>query len=437
MRVPVVDVKDKPLMPTRPGKARKLMAAGKAVGKWNKLGVFYIQLTYEVEPNNQRLVVGIDPGSKWEGFTVQGEQETVLNVMVDAPTHIKKAVETRRVMRRNRRYRKCRRRPARFKNRLKGRKFLPPSTKARWEAKLRIVTQLAKILPLTDVVVEDTKAETRAGDRRWNVGFSPIQQGKNYLYAQLREMGLQLHIFEGQEVAGQREILGLEKSEAKPQPIFSSQCVDSFTLSTFVVQARQPTSQSLYYLKPIRLHRRQLHRLQPEKGGRRKPYGGTRSQGLKRGTLVIHPIWGKCFIGGQDQKRGRVSLHSYATGKRLTQSAKTEDCQVLTSTVWRNLLIGGAMETKSTKGARYNLNYHLVWCPKYRRKILTGFIAVRLIELLKEITQKWDFEIIAQEVMPDHVHYQTAYQQSRHTLVAWILRGHGRQRQCCYHSTVH
>jgi putative transposase len=62
------------------------------------------------------------------------------------------------------------------------------------------------------------------------------------------------------------------------------------------------------------------------------------------------------------------------------------------------------METKSTKGARYNLNDHLVWCPQYRGKILTGLIATRLIELLKEMAQKWDFEIIAQAVRPDHVH---------------------------------
>lgn len=62
------------------------------------------------------------------------------------------------------------------------------------------------------------------------------------------------------------------------------------------------------------------------------------------------------------------------------------------------------IELKSTKGATYNLNYHLVWCPKYRRKILVGPIAIRLPELFKEIAQKWEIQIIAQEVMPDHVH---------------------------------
>jgi putative transposase len=43
------------------------------------------------------------------------------------------------------------------------------------------------------------------------------------------------------------------------------------------------------------------------------------------------------------------------------------------------------MDLKSTKGAAYNLNYHLVWCLKYRRKILTGSMATHLTEPFKEI----------------------------------------------------
>lgn len=62
------------------------------------------------------------------------------------------------------------------------------------------------------------------------------------------------------------------------------------------------------------------------------------------------------------------------------------------------------MKTKSTKGATYNANYHLVWCPKYRRQILVGLIASRLSELLKEVAERWQLELIAHEIMPDHVH---------------------------------
>lgn len=62
------------------------------------------------------------------------------------------------------------------------------------------------------------------------------------------------------------------------------------------------------------------------------------------------------------------------------------------------------MDVKRTKGSVYNLNYHLVWCPKYRRSVLIGQVADRLQRLLDEIAAQYGFEILAREVMPDHVH---------------------------------
>jgi hypothetical protein len=62
-------------MPCTPPKVRTLLKEGKAHGRRNKLGLFYIQLTYEQEPENQQLVIGIDPGSKFEGYSVVGTQE--------------------------------------------------------------------------------------------------------------------------------------------------------------------------------------------------------------------------------------------------------------------------------------------------------------------------------------------------------------------------
>ena len=52
----------------------------------------------------------------------------------------------------------------------------------------------------------------------------------------------------------------------------------------------------------------------------------------------------------------------------------------------------------------FNLSYHIVWCPKYRRPVLTGPVDVRLRELLAEKTAELDMTIHAIEIMPDHVH---------------------------------
>src|SRR5215469_8292626 len=115
MRVPVVDARGIPWMPCTPPKARALLNAGKARPRRNKLGLLYLQLAYAQDPSNQRLVVGIDPGACFEGFSVIGTRATVCNLMSEASTHVKQAVATRRAMRRARRFRRWRR-PCRFHN---------------------------------------------------------------------------------------------------------------------------------------------------------------------------------------------------------------------------------------------------------------------------------------------------------------------------------
>src|SRR5215831_12454458 len=198
MRVPVVDVRGIPLMPCTPPKARALLKAGKARPNRNKLGLFYLQLTYAQDPTNQRLVVGIDPGACYEGFSVVGTTDTVCNLMSQAPTHVKHAVATRRTLRRARRFRLWRR-PCRCHNRLTGSHWISPSTRSRWEAKARIVRQLARILPLTDAAVEDVQATTRTGGKggRWNAAFSPMQVGKEHLSRLLKAQGLCVHHYAG------------------------------------------------------------------------------------------------------------------------------------------------------------------------------------------------------------------------------------------------
>ncbi len=62
------------------------------------------------------------------------------------------------------------------------------------------------------------------------------------------------------------------------------------------------------------------------------------------------------------------------------------------------------IEAKRTKGCVYHTAYHIVWIPKYRKSILVGRIAKRLETLIHEIANKYGFEILALEIMPDHVH---------------------------------
>ena len=337
MRIPVVDSRGVPLMPCTSPKARILIKEGKARPKRNKLGLFYIQLTCTQEPDHQTLVVGVDPGSTFEGYSIVGTHETVLNLMAEAPVHVKDAVETRRTMRRARRFRKWRR-PMRSHNRLNGTKRIPPSTRSRWEAKARVVKHLQTILPLSCAVVEDVQATTKKG-KKWNKAFSPVQVGKNHLYRLLTDMGLHVETREGWQTKELRDFYQLSKTRKKDKQAFDSHAVDAWVLAASVSGAEKPTCTRLWYVVPARLYRRQLHALQPSKGGVRRPYGGTRSMGLKRGTVVKHPRYGVCTVGGCDRKKNTISLHAYRSNKRLTQGAKVQACQVLTWVAFRSWLV--------------------------------------------------------------------------------------------------
>lgn len=62
------------------------------------------------------------------------------------------------------------------------------------------------------------------------------------------------------------------------------------------------------------------------------------------------------------------------------------------------------MEYKSNNNVVYSCKYHIVWCPKYRRKVLVNGVDTRLKELIMQVCQEIQVEIIEMEIMPDHVH---------------------------------
>ncbi len=52
----------------------------------------------------------------------------------------------------------------------------------------------------------------------------------------------------------------------------------------------------------------------------------------------------------------------------------------------------------------YSCQYHVIFCPKYRRKVLTDALAVRLKELILSKQADYGYAVIEMEVLPDHVH---------------------------------
>jgi len=56
----------------------------------------------------------------------------------------------------------------------------------------------------------------------------------------------------------------------------------------------------------------------------------------------------------------------------------------------------------------YSCQYHVVFCAKYRRRVLTDGIDERLKALIMEKQAEYGYEVLEMEVMPDHVHRSTA-----------------------------
>jgi putative transposase len=71
---------------------------------------------------------------------------------------------------------------------------------------------------------------------------------------------------------------------------------------------------------------------------------------------------------------------------------------------------------------KYDLKVHLVWIPKYRKKILTGEVAVRVRDLLRQIAMEHEIAILSGKVSSDHIHVLIGYRphQDVSTIVQWL-----------------
>ena len=63
---------------------------------------------------------------------------------------------------------------------------------------------------------------------------------------------------------------------------------------------------------------------------------------------------------------------------------------------------------KSNRNVFYWCKYHIVWCPKYRRKVLVEAVAERLAQIIREVCQEQEAEVLGLEIMPDYVHLRVS-----------------------------
>ncbi len=316
LRVPVLSPEGKPLMSAKSSRARRWIKEKKAVGFFNKLGQFSVQLL--VEPSDtktQPVSVGIDPGKYFSGIGVQSAKFTLFTAHLELPfKKVRERMDNRRMMRRARRGRRINRklpfhlrahRQKRFNNRKQGK--LPPSIKANRQLELRVIQELCQIYPITDIYFEYVKADVDLSSGRKKAksgkGFSAVMVGQKWMLKQLDKLG-NVHTIYGWQTSNLRKYLRLEKSENKSEQTASSHAVDGVTLACYQFLQYKAhysgnnhghswqgkvtvTTCPFMVIKRPPISRRQLHLMLPSKGGLRRKYGGTVTRhGIRKGDFV-------------------------------------------------------------------------------------------------------------------------------------------------------
>jgi putative transposase len=77
---------------------------------------------------------------------------------------------------------------------------------------------------------------------------------------------------------------------------------------------------------------------------------------------------------------------------------------------------------RTSAHTKFDLKVHLVWIPKYRKKVLEGPVAIRVRDLIRQIAMEHEITIMSGKVARDHVHVLVAYRphQDISTIVQWL-----------------
>lgn len=358
-RVPVISPSGEPLMPSIASRARRWVKQGKAKSFWNDLGIWCVQLL--VKPSNtqtQDIVIGSDPGKRYSGIAVQSAKYTLFMSHIvlmgfipkqgTAIAGIKEKMSYRSMLRRGRRGRRIdhsklfkvrNHRQKRFSNRKKSQ--LPPSIRSNRQLEIRVISELARIYPITAIRVEKVRADVDKASGRKGAksgkGFSPVMVGQVWTVEQLSKVAPVITV-EGWQKDGNgtsqvREYLKLVKNKSdKALQAPETHAVDAVALASghFVQYKSFQTANShgciwrgnvvvtpaiFKVISRPRITRRRLHDAVPSNSGARERYGGSTTPfQARKGDLIEYST---------KSKRGLKKVIGYCsgyTGKSLSLS---------------------------------------------------------------------------------------------------------------------
>lgn len=283
----VIGTDEVPLAPTTPSKARKLLKGGQAEKCWSKFGTFGIRMVAKTRREFPETSLGVDFGTKFEGYAIVCGNENLLSVKLDLPkmTEIVRKLEERRILRRTRRFRKCRRRPARFSNRLKRSGWLAPSQSVIVNSRLRIIGEFLRLYPVSTVGLEDVRFNH--AKHKWGKNFSTVEIGKARIREELVSRGLDVFEFSGYQTKMLREKYCYKKISNKAADRFEAHCTDALALACEVGPlCRIEPGMFIVVDDSYQPVRRRLHDTQAAGGGIRATYSRGTVFGVQKGVLV-------------------------------------------------------------------------------------------------------------------------------------------------------
>ena len=348
-RVPVISHDDKPVMPTTSARARKWIKSGKATPHRNKLGVFYIQLTQPSGLKTQPIIAGVDRGKCFTGIAFQSQLATIAIFHLCLPGFYKSKKTTkdrqsvtgkmakRHELRRSRRARRINRskpfalrnhREERFSNRVSSK--LPPSIRSNRQMELRVLNEMALILPIFEIRDEDCGGNTKRNGR----GISPVTVGQEWFRSQAALIASVVNV-SSYTTGNYRDRLGLVKDKRDK----SAQTVETHGNDAIALAAShfieyqsfhtanthghewvgdcQVSPAPFFIITRPKTFRRKLHNEQYSKGGVLKRLGGTVTPfGFRTGDFVRSSRKGEVvegWIGGYSDtlKTKNVSIYDH------------------------------------------------------------------------------------------------------------------------------
>lgn len=317
MRVFVLDQNGIPLTSTTPCRARRLLQDNVAKKVWSKFNTFGIQMLISVGNKTPLGTLGVDNGTKFEGYSVVVGDENLLNIKMDLPDKQKivNKLTERREARRARRGR-LRRRECRPDNRNRE-DFIAPSQRVLVQARLNMIKDICSIYPIHRIGIEDVCFNHAR--YKWGKNFSTVEIGKNKIRTYIKSIA-ELFEFKGYETKEIRERLGYKKISDKSKNCFESHCCDSLAIASEIIGKRiNPLRDIIVVDKTYIPVRRRLYKSNFLKGGIRENGSRGTVKSIQKGRKVGYK--GRSYI-----------LSGTCNGKyRLTQIIKREKRTLINS----------------------------------------------------------------------------------------------------------